>query len=442
MSSVVSEHDLAINGGRPARTRANPQMFPGGLAVGAEEKELVDRVIDSKYLFRYYGPAMGIEQHQSMAEIFEREFAERIQVNHALGVNSCTSALVTALYAAGIGPGDEVIVPAYTFYATCSAVVAVGAIPRVADIDDTLTVDPKSVESLVNDRTKGIVAVHMRGVPCDMDSLSAIARDHNLFLMEDVAQAVGGSYHGKPLGSIGDIAAFSLQYHKIITAGEGGVVTTNNDQLYERALWAHDSAACWRPNRFESAEEPGKIFHGFNFRMSELTGAVALAQVRKLDDLLAQMRKAKSRIMDNIADIPNLRTRRINDTAGDTGISVFLLLPDVDTTKRFAEALKAEGVSAGTAYDRSVPDWHVFYHWDQLIQKSSPFPSGFPYTYHEQLTGEKLEYDRSQCPNCEDYLGRAVTFDVPPALTGDDCDEIGAAIHKVASVYLPEEGQI
>jgi 8-amino-3,8-dideoxy-alpha-D-manno-octulosonate transaminase len=410
-------------------------MFPGGLEIGAEEKELVDQVIDSKYLFRYYGPNMGIEDHVSMAESFEAEFARRIQVRYALGVNSCTSALVTALYAAGIGPGDEVIIPAYTFYATCSAVVSVGAIPRVADIDDSLTMDPESVAGLINNRTRGIVAVHMRGAPCDMDSLSAIAQRHNLILMEDVAQAVGGSFHQKPLGSIGDIAAFSLQYHKIITSGEGGVVTTNDDTLHERALWAHDSAACWRPDRFGRAEAPDKIFHEFNFRMSELTGAVALAQVRKLDEILRRMRANKRRIIEGIDSYAGLAFRRLNDPEGDTGLALFMRLPDTETTRRFAEALQAEGIGAGTAYDKSVPDWHVFYHWEQLINKSSPFKSGFPYTYHEELTGETLEYSPEQCPKAVDLLGRSVTLDVPPSLTEEDCDDISAAINKVAAVY-------
>jgi 8-amino-3,8-dideoxy-alpha-D-manno-octulosonate transaminase len=170
--------------------------------------------------------------------------------------------------------------------------------------------------------------------------------------------------------------------------------------------------------------------------MSELTGSVALAQVRKLDSILDRMRRNKQRSLHAVRDIPGLEFRRLNDPEGDTAIAVFLRLPDAEITTKFATALAAEGVGAGAAYDKSVPDWHIFYHWDQLIDKSSPFESGFPYTYHEKLTGETLTYSKEQCPNCVAYLERSVTFDVPPQLTEEDCDEIGEAIRKVADAYL------
>ncbi len=427
---------LALYGGAKAKPTPNHPMFPGGLEVGDEERQLVLEVLASRHLFRYYGPAMGIAAHVSKVEQFETEFREKIGVNHALAVNSCTSGLITCLIACGVGPGCEVIVPAYTFFATCSAVVAVGAVPRICDVDDTLTMDPTALEKLITPRTRAIIPVHMRGAPCDMDPILAIARTHGLKVIEDVAQACGGAYKGRRLGAIGDCAAFSLQYHKIITSGEGGVVTTNDPDLYERALWVHDAAACWRPNRFASAAQPNQIFCGYNFRMAELTGAVALAQVRKLEGLLARMREHKARILGQIRDLPGLEFRRLTDPAGDTAIALFFYLADPRLARRFGEAIKAEGLPGGSAFDQDIPDWHIYYHWDQIMQKASPFADGFPYTYHEKLTGVPLQYSKTSCPQCNDLLSRAITIDIAPRLTSEDCNLIARGIRKVAAALL------
>lgn len=237
---------LAIEGGMPAKTTPNLPMFPGGLEIGEEEKREVLEVLEHKYLFRYYGP----EKHPSKVRQFEVEFTEKIGVKHALAVNSCTSAIISSLVACGVGPGDEVIVPGYTFFASCASVIAAKAIPIIAEVDSSLTMDPDDLEKKITSRTKAVIPVHMRGAPCNMDRIMDIARRHNLSVIEDVAQACGGSYKGKRLGSLGDCNAFSLQYHKIITSGEGGVVTTDDALLYDRAQGYHDSAACWRPDRF------------------------------------------------------------------------------------------------------------------------------------------------------------------------------------------------
>ena len=223
---------LAILGGPKAKTTPNYHMFPGGTEIGDEEKKQVMEVLDRKYLFRYYGP----EEYPSKVRELETTFAQKVGARYALGVNSCTSALITALVACGVGPGDEVILPGYTFFATCAAVVAAKAIPVIAEVDETLTLDPDDVEKKITASTKAIMPVHMRGVPCNMDRLMAIAHKHNLAVIEDVAQAAGGTYRGKHLGTFGDCGCFSFQYHKIITAGEGGMVVTNNERLYDRCM--------------------------------------------------------------------------------------------------------------------------------------------------------------------------------------------------------------
>lgn len=427
------EDKLAIHGGTPVKTTQNPPMYPGGLEIGEEERAEILDVLDHKYLFRYYGPSDA----PSKVRQLEVDFAEKIGMTYSLAVNSCTSALISSLIAVGVGPGDEVIVPGYTFFASCASVVAAKAVPIIAEVDDSLTMDPDDFERKITPRTKAVIPVHMRGVPCDMDRIMAIAKKHNVKVIEDVAQACGGSYKGKRLGSFGDCSAFSLQYHKIITAGEGGIVLTNDQLLYDRAQAYHDTAACWRPDRFGLPRYEGEVFPGVNFRMSELHGAVALAQLRKLDTLLDGMRKNKKRIKDQISDIPGLTFRKLNDEAGDTAICLVFFLKDAATTQKFAEALEAEGVEAGCIYSKGVPDWHVYAHWKMIMDKVTATPEGCPYTCHYYTErGGKAEYSPDMCPQTLELLSRTIHLDIPPQMTEEDCDLTAKAIRKVANALL------
>ncbi|NOY07291.1 MAG: DegT/DnrJ/EryC1/StrS family aminotransferase [Spirochaetes bacterium] len=425
-----SKSDLAINGGPKAKTTKNIPMYPGGLEIGEEEKKEVMEVLESKYLFRYYGPA----EMPSKVKKLEEEYAEYLQVKHALAVNSCTSALITGLIAVGVEPGDEVIVPAYTFFASIAAVVAAKAVPVIAEVDKSLTIDPDDIERKITDRTKALMPVHMRGMPAKMDRIMGIAGRHNLKVVEDAAQANGGSFKGKKLGSFGDIGAFSLQYHKIITSGEGGIIATNNDLYYTRAQAYHDVAACWRKDRFAPPEYPGEIFFGVNFRMSELTGAVALAQFRKLESILKRMRENKRRIKDAVSDIKGIEFRETNDAEGDTAVALIFYLPELNTVETFINALIAEGIEADGIYNRGVPDWHVYHHWVILHNKMMPAKKGCPFNC--PLTEPRPEYDPNACPATKDLLGRSVHIDIPPQLTPEDCDQIAEGIRKAASILL------
>jgi 8-amino-3,8-dideoxy-alpha-D-manno-octulosonate transaminase len=426
----MSGSKLAIDGGTPAKTTPNPPMYPGGLEIGEEEKREVLDVLDRKYLFRYYGP----KGCPSKVRQLEVDFARLTGSRYALATSSCTGALVSSLVACGVGPGDEVIVNGYTFFASAAVVVNIGAVPVIADVDDTLTLDPDSVERLITPRTKAVIAVHMRGAPCDMDRLVALCEKHKLFLIEDVAQACGGSYKGRRLGTFGDIGCFSFQYHKIITAGEGGMVATDDPRLYDRAMGYHDTAACWRPERFAPERYEGELFCGDNYRMSELCGAVLCAQLRKLDGLLFRMRERKRRIKDGIGEISGLAFRRLNDPAGDTAICLIFFLPDRSLTERFAVALAAEGVDAVGIFDKGIPDWHIYAHWEHLLGKKAATPGGGPWA--DPRYKGKIEYSPDMCPRILDYLSRAVHLNVPPQLTTDDCDRIAEAVRKVASAYL------
>jgi 8-amino-3,8-dideoxy-alpha-D-manno-octulosonate transaminase len=396
---------LARDGGTPARTRPEPPMFPGGMEVGAAELEALRRVIESKNLFRYYGVGDGPNEVAS----FEREFAELMGSKHALLGNAGSSALICALIGAGIGAGDEVIVPAYTWNATPNAVLASRATPVLAEVDESLTLDPDDVERRITPRTRAVVPVHMRGAPAAMDALSEIAARHELVLIEDVCQAAGATFQGRRLGTFGDAGAFSLQFNKIITTGEGGVLITNRDDLYDLALDVHDCA-----NSVRRGVGLPK-FAGFNFRASELTGAMARVQLTRLDDLLARMRANHARLASQVAGLPGLTLRRSNDDDGDAGIALIAFAEDAERALAAVEALKAEGVLAMQIYSRDVPDLHVYPYWAPVLAALDETP---------------------HCPRTLDVLERSIHVDVSPLCDKQDLDEIAFAFEKVAKQVL------
>jgi dTDP-4-amino-4,6-dideoxygalactose transaminase len=396
---------LARDGGTPARTRPEPPMFPGGMEVGAAELEALRRVIESKNLFRYYGVGDGPNEVAS----FEREFAELMGSKHALLGNAGSSALICALIGAGIGAGDEVIVPAYTWNATPNAVLASRATPVLAEVDESLTLDPDDVERRITPRTRAVVPVHMRGAPAAMDALSEIAARHELVLIEDVCQAAGATFQGRRLGTFGDAGAFSLQFNKIITTGEGGVLITNRDDLYDLALDVHDCA-----NSVRRGVGLPK-FAGFNFRASELTGAMARVQLTRLDDLLARMRANHARLASQVAGLPGLTLRRSNDDDGDAGIALIAFAEDAERALAAVEALRAEGVLAMQIYSRDVPDLHVYSYWAPVLAALDETP---------------------HCPRTLDVLERSIHVDVSPLCDKQDLDEIAFAFEKVAKQVL------
>ena len=375
------------------------------------------------HLFRYYNP------RPSKVAAAEKAFAEFLGARHVLAVNSCTSALIAAVRALGIGMGDEVIVPAYTFFASAAVVGAANAIPVIADVDDTLTLDPKDVERKITPRTRAIIVVHMRGKPAQMDELLALAARHKLALIEDVAQAAGASYNGRMLGTLGTLGCFSLDYYKILNSGEGGFVVTNDEWLYTRAQSWHDCAACWRPDRFASERREGELFCGENYRMSELQGAVALAQIRKAKRFLTGYRAAFAAISGQLQLPPGVARQRVADPAGDAGTNLILFLPDVERTKRAMAALLAAGVPAGAIYDHNVKDWHIYTYWEHILEKKFVARDGLPWT--GVPAAELPHYSPTMCPQCTDYLSRAIMIDIHWQYSKADCAAIAGAINKV-----------
>jgi dTDP-4-amino-4,6-dideoxygalactose transaminase len=311
----------ADGGNTPVRETPLRAGYIGSDFYDDKERRELNDVLETKRPFRWYGP--GAEPPMK-ALTFEREFAARMQTRFALGVTSGTAALSTAVAALEIGPGDEVILPAWTWHSCYNVIVLAGALPVFAEIDESFGIDPADLERKITPRTKAVMAVHLQGSPCDLDAVLAIARARRIKVIEDCAQSVGASYKGHPLGSMGDIGIYSLQLNKTITAGEGGAVVTNDPVLFERASRFHDLGGLRPPHQKAVGRSQVDGFPGSQFRMSEFTGGVLLAQLRKLDMIVAGLRSNSRRVYDGIRDLPGVRLRRLHDPEGDLGVSVFV----------------------------------------------------------------------------------------------------------------------
>ncbi len=420
--STGTSPSLALNGGQPAVRGPLPSMYPGGMRIGKEEEAAVVDVIRSRRLFRYYGPGEG----ESKVAALEAAVCAKLGAGYTLAVSSGTMALAAGLAALGVGPGDEVIVPAYTWIATPAAVLQVGAVPVIAEVDAALNLDAQDAERRITPRTRALLPVHMRGAPSNMDDLLGVASRRGVAVIEDVAQACGASYHRRRLGAIGDIGAFSLQFNKIVTSGEGGLVTTSDRGLYERALMFHDLAASRRASLNED-----EAFLGTTCRLSELQGAVALAQFSKLDEILADMRQRHSTIRTRVATTATqhgVTWRHQWDPEGDAGLALVAYLPDAATAHYIVTALRAEGLPASVMFDPEKVDFHVAAHWGPLLAQRS-----WSVTTPWELGDGHPPIDPTTCPRTHDLLGRAVNIDVSPDLTETQTDQVTAAIDKVFS---------
>lgn len=430
-TSLSSNPALAINGGPKTVTAAAPiSWLHGPLEIGDEEIQAVTAVLKDGNLFRFMrDPAT------SPVAKFEALFAEKTGAKYVLAVNSGTSALIAGLVGIGVSQGDEVLVPAYTYIASAAAVLALGAFPIIVEIDASLTMDPNDIEKKITPRTKAIIPVHMRGKPCDMDRICEIAKRRGLRILEDCAQANGAEFHGKPVGTYGDAGAFSLQHFKIITAGEGGVIVTDNKDVMDRASIYHDSAYAFWMERRQGSEEAAKnwrdiCFLGENYRQSELHGAVALEQLKKRDRILARTRAIKQKLWAVLETLPGTQMEAVNDRKGDCGISIGLFTETEERTKALTETLVAEGVACGSFLLKQIPDRHVFFHWDYIMEKRSPHLNGFPWSALE--SSRKIEYSKDMCPQTMDFLNRVILLPITQGMSDEYVDQVCRAIEKVA----------
>ena len=370
---------------------------PGFEWIGKEEEKEVLEVLRSRWLFRY-----GDEKDPAFkrkVKTLEEMIEQRFGIKHALAVTSGTSALITALSALGIGPGDEVIVPGYTFIASISSIIIARAVPVLAEIDESLTLDPQDIERRITPRTKAIMAVHMLGNPCNLDALSAIASKNKLTLIEDAAQAFGGSYKGRPLGTLGKIGIYSFNIFKTINAGDGGMVVTDDDELYFRAFGYHDQGHF--PSR-SGVEIGNRSIIGQNYRMNEITGAVLIAQFRRLDDIIGRLREIKARFKSQIVRIPGLSFRKLNDADGECNTLLTVILPETGVAEKLAKKLNTTTVSKS--------GWHVYNNMEQILGKKMITEHGCPYNC--SCYPCQQEYKKGMLPRTDDILGRAINISV------------------------------
>ena len=420
-SNSEDKNRLAIDGGAPSRQRPDPPMYPGGMMIDAEEEQAVLETLRSKRLFRYYGPQEG----PSQVELLEDEFRRAMGSPHALAVNSGTSALICALQGVGVGPGDEVIIPAYTWIASASAVAAVGGIPVLAEVDASLTLDPVDVERKINANTRAILPVHMRGMPCRMDQLLEIAAAHRLAVVEDVAQADGASFGGHRLGTLGDAGCFSFQFNKILTSGEGGMVLSRSESVHKRAVMYHDVIGGMR-NHIPEEE----TIWGINFRMAELQAAVMRVQLKRLEGLLATMRRSKGVLVDGLQKIARqkeITLQTVHDPEGDASVALIFFARDARTANQISKALGAENISAGVIYRPDAVDYHIYAHWSPLMAQRTWTAAGGPWRWAKR----EIRYRKDECPRTLDLLGRAVMLDVNPLFNNSDLEETLDGLEKV-----------
>jgi dTDP-4-amino-4,6-dideoxygalactose transaminase len=369
--------------------------------IDKAEIDVVVEVLKSKQFMRYRGGENGY------TDKFENDLCEKLNISHALTVNSGTSALICALAAMGVGPGDEVILPAYTWVASAMAVCAVGAVPIMADINETMTIDPEDIERKITKFTKAIIPVHMINLACDMDAIMAIAEKHDLLVCEDACQAIGVSYKNRKLGTIGHAGAYSFNQFKNITCGEGGAIVTNDDRTYERALMYHDAGAFTRSGAL-SIKEP--FFPGVNYRVSEIQGAIMGKQLKRLDGILENLKTRQQIMIETFSKTDKFKVVNYNNN-GDETVGLVIIFDQPETALAFKEKHKTELlINSGR---------HVYTNWEPLMMQRSFHPKMNPF----DMAQRKITYTNDMCQKTLDILSRSIGLDVSYALSKKEVKE-------------------
>ena len=392
--------------------------MPGFEIFGDEERKEVQDVLDTGVLFRY-----GFDQARKghwKAKAFEAELAERLGVKYSHLCSSGTSALCIALASCGVGAGDEVIVPPFTFVATVEAVLGAGAVPVFAEIDETLCLDPEAVRAVITPRTKAVLPVHMCGAMARIDEIKDLCAQKQIVLIEDACQAIGGAFNGKALGTFGQMGCFSFDPVKTITCGEGGAVITNDERLYQTAEAYADHG------HDHTGDDRGLEGHpvlGTNYRISELNAAVGLAQLRKLDYILKKQRAYKSAIKDALARFPEITFRRIPDEQGDSATFLSFFLPEESRAREIAGNLGRAGVDACFYwYDNN---WHYIRQWDHLkkLKSAAKLPI--------ELLENCPDYEKVNLPQSDQIMSRTISMLIKLSWTED---ELAQRIEKIVGI--------
>lgn len=383
----------------------------GAELIGKEEREAVAEVMERGVLFRY-----GFnEKRKNIFRVleFEKEFCQYMGCQYALGVSSGSAALRVALAALGLKRGDEVITQCFTFVATIEAILESGGIPILTEVDKSLNMDPQDLEAKITERTKVIIPVHMLGVPARLDEIMAIAKKRNIPVLEDSCQACGSSYQGKKTGTIGLMGAFSFDYVKTLTTGEGGMVVTNDRKLYDLACSYHDHGHEHNPE-LPRGEDSHNIT-GFNYRMNELQGAMGRVQLSRLDFVLNEQRKNKARLKKAIADLPGIEFRDLPDPEGDGGDTLAFFLPNEKIAARFNSFLAKEKID--TKILPSAMNWHFVGNWNHIIQFCPP-------------------YRLDAWPKSEALLKRAIALPISVKMSEEQINRIIEGVRKAAQEVL------
>jgi len=370
--------------------------MPGFELFGdAERKELND-VLENGVLMRYGFD--GMRNGHWKAKELEQEIEKRLHIKHAQLTSSGTTALNTALAVMGVGAGDEVIMPCFTFVASFESILASGATPVLVEIDDTLTLDPKAVEAAITPRTKVIMPVHMCGSMADLDLLKEICEKHNILLLEDACQAFGGSYKGKMLGTIGDAGSFSFDFVKTITCGEGGAVITNNDEYALLADQYSDHGHDHQGNDRGAETHP---YMGTNYRISELHAAVGLGQIKRMDEFISIQRRNHGILKAALSTIPEVSFRRIPDPQGDSCGFLNFFMPTAELSNKVVDAFKEHGIDAYWNYFNN--NWHYIRKWNHLKELKSLYPLS------DQIKEGLQRINDQKFPQSDDLISRNIS---------------------------------
>ncbi len=384
--------------------------MPGFELFGDLERKEVNDVLDNGVLMRYGFD--GMRNGHWKAKELETELGKAFNSKHVQLVSSGTAAVSVALASAGVGAGDEVIMPTFTFVASFEAIMMLGAIPILVDIDDTLTLDPTAVEAAITNKTKAVMVVHMCGSMANLKALQKVCNTNNLVLVEDACQAIGATYDGNPLGSVGDLGCFSFDFVKTITCGEGGAVITNNKDYYINADHYSDHGHDHIGNDRGAETHP---FLGYNFRISELHAAVGLAQVRRLSEFLEIQRKYLKIFQDKLSQIPEVTLRTVPEGGEESGAFFNFFLPDIETTRKVIQAFKENGIDAcWNYYDNN---WHYIRKWDHLKELKSLFPI-------TQEVKDGLKYLQTKSFKQSDhFIGRNISCLIKLSWTQEEVEE-------------------
>ncbi len=383
--------------------------------IGQEEVDAIAKLLETKKFFKRVSDLKLIYQVQDrLCEIMDSKYA--IMTSSGFG------SLVSAMTAMGIGPGDEVIVPGYTYIASGSAVLATGAIPVLAEINESCTLDPEDFERKITPHTKAVMPVHIQGFPCDMDAICAIAKKHNIKVIEDACQADGGSYKGRRLGAIGDAGTFSFNYYKLLSAGEGGAIITSDKGIYERSLIHHDSCGiAFFGNQLDGSDE--ELFVGSEFRANEISAAIMMVQLDRLEGILSDLRRNKKAMLEVVGDrftpIPSA------DIEGDCGTTLAFTFKTADEAWRFTEncpIASLRPINTGK---------HVYTNWAFIKNKRGAYhPAMDPFLMKENKDLNH-NYTLDMCPKTLDILARTVYINVNPDWSVEEAREIAKQIREV-----------